>query len=504
MPPEFEAKLIAPDQLRLPDLNGLVKGATAVRLPRRHLEAIYFDTPELRLARSGITLRYRTGEDGPPWTVKLPEGSSGAALWRGEVSFEGASGPVPPQVADLVRAYARSRPLVPVARLHTDRTPIEIRGPDGGPLAEITDDRGASYDEHGQQTGGFREVEIEIRTDGPPGGRLLRAAVHRLRAAGCRAEPPIPKLIRVLGPQASGPPDVVVPPIGADATVGMLIRYATARSVAQMLRHDPGVRLGEDPEDVHQFRVATRRLRSDLRTFAPLLEPEPISDLRGRLRLLGARAGAARDTDVLTGRLRAKADLLPGQDDVGVEQLIRRLQDQAREARAALLQELASPGYDQLLDILVSIAAKPPIAAEPPGLAGQPAAAVAVGLIHRPWRRLKRAAQALTKDSPDAQWHAVRIRAKPCRYAAEAVAPVCGYQADRFAAAIAAVQAILGDHQDTVVAEAWLRATGVGLSAACVAAGELIAAERQERARLRSSWRKVWKRAKAKKLRRWL
>jgi inorganic triphosphatase YgiF len=134
-----------------------------VRLPHRRLEAIYFDIPELRLARSGITLRYRTGEDGPPWTVKLPEGSSGATLRRREVSFEGASGPVPPQVADLVRAYARSRPLVPVARLHTDRTPIEIRGPDGGPLAEITDDRGAAYDEHGQQTGGFREVEVEIR-----------------------------------------------------------------------------------------------------------------------------------------------------------------------------------------------------------------------------------------------------------------------------------------------------------------------------------------------------
>ena len=79
---ELEAKLIAPDELRLPDLSGLVKGATAVRLPGRHLEATYYDTAELRLARNGITLRYRSGEDGPPWTVKLPEGSSAAALRR--------------------------------------------------------------------------------------------------------------------------------------------------------------------------------------------------------------------------------------------------------------------------------------------------------------------------------------------------------------------------------------------------------------------------------------
>ena len=205
----------------------------------------------------------------------------------------------------------------------------------------------------------------------------MRAAIGRLVAAGCRAEPPIPKVLRALGQPASGPPDVVVPPIGADETVSTLIRYATSRSVTQILRHDPGVRLGEDPEDVHQFRVATRRLRSDLRTFAPLLDPEPASEVRGRLRQLGAKAGAARDTDVLADRLKATADMLPEQDAVGVEQLLHRLDDQAREARSALLQELRSPDYDQLLDTLVVIAARPPIAAAPPGLAGQRAADLA-------------------------------------------------------------------------------------------------------------------------------
>jgi len=169
-----------------------------------------------------------------------------------------------------------------------------------------------------------------------------------------------------------------------------------------------------------------------------------------------------------------------------------------------LLQELASPGYDQLLDGLVGVAPRPPITAQRPGLASQPAADLAGGLTRRPWRRLKRAAGALGKDSPDAQWHAVRIRAKRCRYAAEAVAPVCGRQAYRFAAAIAAVQDILGDHQDTVVAEAWLRANGAALSPACVAAGELIAAQRREQTRLREKWPKAWKRASAKKLRRWI
>jgi CHAD domain-containing protein len=504
MPPELEAKLIAPGELRLPDLSGLVKAATAVRLPDRHLDAIYYDTADFGLVRNGITLRYRSGEGGPPWTVKLPDASSGAALRRREVSFDGAPGRVPPQAADLVRAYTRSRPLVRMAHLKTDRTAVEIRGPDGGSLAEITDDRVAVYGERGRRTGGFREIEVEVYGEGRAGRRLIRAAISRLVAAGCRAEPPIPKVIRALGPPASGPPDAVVPPIGADATVSTLIRYATARSVTQILRHDPGVRLGEDPEDVHQFRVATRRLRSDLRTFAPLLDPEPVSEVRGRLRQLGAQAGAARDTDVLADRLKAKADMLPEQDAPAIGQLLHHLEDQAREARSALLQELRSPGYDQLLDTLVGLAARPPIAAGPPGLADQRAADLAAGLIRRPWRRLNRAARALAKHSPDTQWHAVRIRAKQCRYAAEAVTPVCGRQARRFAAAVAAVQDILGDHQDTVVAEAWLRNTGAAVTPACVAAGELITSVRLERAGLRWKWPKAWKRASARKLRRWM
>ncbi len=503
MPAELEAKLIAPDDMQLPDLSGLVDGATAVRLPERHLEAVYYDTADLRLARSGITVRYRTGDDGPPWTVKFPEGSSGAALCRREVTFDGPPDQVPAEVADLVRAYTRSCPLERAACLRTDRTPIEIRGRDGRRLAEVTDDKVTVHAGPGQRREEFREVEVEVRAGRRVGRDLLRAATRRLVAAGCRAGPPIPKLVRALGQRASGPPEVVIPSLGPDATVGALIRHATSRSLTQIMRHDPGVRLGEDPEDVHQFRVATRRLRSDLRTFASLLDPQPISELRDGLRLLGAKAGAARDADVLTGRLGAQAGQLPQQDAAGVDELLRRLGSQARAARAALLDALRSPAYDQLLDALVSIASQPPIATEPPGLVGLPAADVVPGLIRRPWRRLKRAAKALDSNSPDTEWHAVRIRAKRCRYAAEAIASVCGRRARRFAAAIAGVQDLLGAHQDTVVAEAWLREAGATVPAACVTAGELIAAERLERSNLRSRWPAVWKRASAKELRRW-
>jgi CHAD domain-containing protein len=150
----------------------------------------------------------------------------------------------------------------------------------------------------------------------------------------------------------------------------------------------------------------------------------------------------------------------------------------------------------------VGFARQPPIATQPPGLAGQLAAGLVPSLIRPRWRRLKRTAKALGDHSPGAEWHAVRIGAKRCRYAAGAVAPVAGRPAQRFAAA-ADVRAIIGDHQDAVVAEAWLRDTGVTASTAGLAAGELIAAERRERGNPRSRWPTVWKGVSAKRLRRW-
>ena len=65
------------------------------------------------------------------------------------------------------------------------------------------------------------------------------------------------------------------------------------------------MRRGGDPEVVHQARVATRRLRSDLRTFEHFVDHEWAAELRAELRWLGAELGAVRDVEVLRDRLRA-------------------------------------------------------------------------------------------------------------------------------------------------------------------------------------------------------
>ncbi len=117
------------------------------------------------------------------------------------------------------------------------------------------------------------------------------------------------------------------------------------------------------------------------------------------------------------------------------------------------------------------------------------------GLARRPWRSLERAVAALGRRPSDEELHEVRIKAKRCRYAAEAAAPVLGKRAAGFAAAAAGLQDALGELNDAVVAETWLRdwAAGRKASAVVFAAGELAGLERAAAAARRASWRRAWK-----------
>ena len=104
---------------------------------------------------------------------------------------------------------------------------------------------------------------------------------------------------------------------------------------------------------------------------------------------------------------------------------------------------------------------------------------------------------------PDEALHAVRIRAKRARYAAEAVAPVIGEDATAFARAAAKLQTVLGEHQDSVTAQEWLRSVRATGRRAFVA-GELIAMERQAGQKARDDWPKTWKALQRKRVRKWM
>jgi CHAD domain-containing protein len=405
----------------------------------------------------------------------------------------------PPEAAvELVRAFVRTARLAPVARLRTRRQGVELRDEEGHRLAEVVDDE-VTVLEGRRVAARFREVEVEVDRRAPDG--LLDDVLGRLRSAGAGDADPTPKVVRALGPRAKGPPEVAAPELGDGPSAGDVVAAAVARSVSRVLRHDPGIRLGDDPEDVHQARVGTRRLRSDFRTFRPLLAADWSEPLREDLKWLASLLGAVRDADVLTDRLRRQAAQLPEVDAAGFAPVLRRLADQRDTARRFLLEGMRSDRYVDLLERLVDAARSPRLLPE----ADRPATDVLPALVARPWKKLRKSARGLPSKPTDDALHAVRIRAKRARYAAEAASPALGSDARRLAEAVENIQEVLGDHHDAVVAEAWLRLTASDADATqALALGELIAAERVEAADSREAWPKAWKKANRKKVRAWL
>jgi len=354
---EREVKLAAPDGFRFPRLEPCINGLTVAPLPRRSLTATYYDTPDLRLARWGLTVRYRTG-DNTGWTVKLPEGDGGPALVRRELYFEGRAGEIPAELLELLRAYLRRDEVGEVARLRTTRTGVQLRGAEGEPEVEVVDDRVVVYD--GRTIAGrFRQLEVEAADE--RGVPVMSAVTDRLLAAGARLDEVGPKLVHALGPRAAGSPEVPPVRLHPGSQAGDAVRAALAAGVSRLLRHDPGVRVGDDPEDVHQARVATRRLRSDLRTFRGLLDQERAGPLRDELKWAADLLGDARDADVLLERLRGDADRLPQRDAAAVAGLLRRLAAERDRARVRVREGFCSDRYVDLIQRLVGFAQVPPL-----------------------------------------------------------------------------------------------------------------------------------------------
>jgi CHAD domain-containing protein len=493
---EREAKLAAPPGFDVPELGGPDDGVQAETLAPRRLQTTYYDTPDLRLARWGASLRYRPGEG---WTVKLPEGQNGVLLVRAEHVFGGDGRKPPAEAVALVRAFVRTGRLAPAARMRTVRRPVELRDPAGSRLAEVVDDDVQVLDGR-RVTSRFRELEVELDEDADAG--LLDQVVDRLLEAGAQAAEPTPKYLRALGgrERVLGP-EVVEPEVDSTASVETLLRHDLASGTLRLFRHEAGVRIGEDPEAVHQARVATRRIRSTLRTFSSLLDTDWTDRLRDDLKWLANLLGEVRDTDVLLERFSEHLAALPATDAKPGRRLLERLGEQRDQARRRLLGGMSSDKYAQLLEDLVAAAAAPALL---PG-ADRPAAEVMPPLVAKPWKKLRKAVRKAGDDPPDHDLHQIRIRAKRARYAAEAVEPVIGTPAEDFADAISDLQTVLGDHQDAVVGEAWLReAATSGRREAALVAGLLIAAERASAADTRDRWRKVWKAANRGQLRAWL
>jgi CHAD domain-containing protein len=436
---ERELKLAIHRAFLMPNLAAGGDGVVEMRdLPEQELRSTYHDTADLRLGRMGITLRYRTGDDdGPCWTLKLRVAGHDATE-RDEHTFREPPDEVPAAARDLVTAVVRSEPLRPVASLLTRRRRWLLIGDGDRELAELVEDDVSVLDGE-RVVSSFRELELESRG---PGLDELRPIAARLRRAGAVLAEPLPKAIRALGPRAAAAPDVVEQRFSAGAPVRRAVEAALASGTSRLIGHDPGTRLG-DPESLHQMRVATRRLRSDLRTLRPLIDTPWGEGLRDELRWLGGLLGRVRDLDVQLSRLTSMAgDLLA---DLGP--MVERAESEREASRAELLAGLRSERYVTLIDRLIDAAHDPLVAPGPDASARS----ALPPLIRAAWQPLRRLAGSLRPEDPDERFHAVRIAAKRLRYASELAAPALGPDYAALARAAAGIQDLLGAAQDAVV-----------------------------------------------------
>ena len=458
MASEIERKYEVPLDFAVDDRLA-VDGVTLGEPATHELSAIYYDTADLRLAADKVALRRRTGGHDAGWHVKRYQ----APDERDEVQLPlGGGGAIPAAVSAEVRAVTRGATLRPAVRMTTRRTEWPLLAADGTVLALVADDEVATQvvaDPAAAQR--WRELEVEL----VEGDRdLLRAVDKKLRKAGATRSADPAKIARALDGRWPDAPPVSGPDGSAAAVVGEYVRAQRDTIVT----YDPRVRRDE-PDAVHKMRVATRRLRSTLKTFRPLWDRAAADHLRAELRWLAEVLGKVRDAEVMAARLDRALAGLPPEQVVGpvAARLTGGLRAQATKDHRALVTALNGRRYAALLDELDAL-----LAATPTDRGLRPAATYVPHRVRRTVAKVEALLDAADEARPagpsapgvldrDTALHEARKAAKQARYAAEAAAPVGGPGAAALAAAMEDLQELLGDHHDSVVTRQLLRSVGM-------------------------------------------
>ena len=505
-----EVELAAPPDLEVPDLREVVGGTEW--LPEQLLTDTYFDTGDLRLWQRRIILRHRA-EETPPgagggaglWTLELPAQATAGAHERQELRWVGNRSEIPVDALTAVRGQSRRQRVEMVTELVTIRRRLLLRKPGAEIWAEVDDDTTTVH--HGPQDGlTFRQLKVELVGTSENG---LDPVLAELRNAGARRQGE-EKLGKILGADPSEVADHAR--IGKRAAIGTFVSATITSDLDRLLDQDVALRLDAlcpPVRYVHRARIATRRLRADLKTFAPLLDPLWVRHTRSELKSVGEALGRVRDVDVLTKRLGLTAET--GHAGKGMLELAKQLRDERDQAATALAELMGSDQYVNLLDRLHAASERPPLLRAAGDIGGDHSgphpAEILPSLVGEQWRSLRRRVRKAGNDPSDDRLHRIRIAAKQLRYAAELSEPVVGKPARRTVRSAKALQDSLGDHHDLITTGAWLRATGEALKAdpaASFAAGLLSAGQQRDAAERRGEWRAIWKRAKRKKNRRWM
>lgn len=506
---EVERKYELDADRALPDFRTLQGFSAQQQASAEELDAVYFDTADLRLAAAGITLRRRTGGADAGWHLKLPAGPDARDELRlplDESAEELAAESVPEPLIDRVLLHTRGAELRPVAEISTNRARWLLSDTGGAPRAEFVLDT-VSAQAHDQPGTAWREIEVELLTDdrGP-----LDQVDDWLTGQGIHRSPAASKLARVLGDQVPAPrtaPDAPAA-LGPDSPAVDVVHAYLRGQVDRLRQFDPEVRV-DAPDAVHQMRVTTRRLRSALRTYRKLLDAERANALRVELAWLAAALGGPRDAEVLAERFGGEVAALDPDLVVGPvrERILQHFADAHTAAFREMLAELHTPRYFALLDELDDFVDHP----QRNKKVRRPASTALPVAVSRAYQKLDAAVaeidRATTSADRDLAIHESRKCAKAARYAAELATTALGKDAARFAKQMKLLQERLGEHQDSVVARQEIRRLATALSGGEIDGftfGILYGQQLTRASVVEGELPEVWRQVSDPKYRRWM
>ena len=428
--------------------------------PARRLADTYLDTEDWRIGRAGFSLRvrHRAGQGQVTLKDTSPAAAAGLrrrieiseALAQGGLDALGRGGPV----GRRLHALVGSRRLEPVLEIRTRRRPFDLRVAEEV-VAEIALDETVIAVGDGGRPVRLRRIEVEVV---PAWVETLAPLVDQLRRE-CGLQPAtLSKFeagLLAAGLQVPAPPDLGSTSMAPSPTVGDLAFTVLRRNVGAMLAHEPGTRLGEDIEELHDMRVATRRLRAALAMFIGAL-PVRAQHLRVELGWLAAVLGGVRDLDVQIERLDGWAAEVPEEDRGSLAELAKLLGLERDAARESLLAALDSKRYERLVAGLTAMLRQGPSRRSSVAMA---AAVTAVPeLVADRHRAAVKAARRARRSGVATDFHRLRIRGKRLRYALEFVSEVYAGQTGRYVRRVVKLQDALGLMQDAQVAATRLHA----------------------------------------------
>jgi CHAD domain-containing protein len=471
---------------------------------------LYLDTRDRRFHRAGYALRIRrpTRRRVRRFEATLKALDPGDATTglraRREVSEEiGDADPAslalaPGAVGERVRAVAGTKPLLSLFEVRTRRRVFSLEA-DGVPPAELALDETAIRPADGASPARIRRIEIELPE---PAVTTLEPFVERLRAE-CGLQPAgLSKYEVGLLSADLRPPRTETfgrVEVDPDGPIGALAMAVLRRHLSTLVAREPGTRLGDDIEELHDMRVASRRLRAALSLFADVL-PTSVSGLREELGWIAQALGAVRDLDVQLEQLDGWLGQVPEADREALGALRSLLVAERNEARSSLLAMLDSRRYEAFVARFGRLLRARRRLSGPAAL---PARAVAPDLLETRFRKLRARGDRIGPGSEPAEFHRLRIHGKRLRYALEFFADLYPEQTRQLIKRLVTLQDLLGQHQDADVAISRLRRlagehAGELEPLTIFAMGEIAERYRQSLVALRAQFPRAYARVKGK------